>query len=83
MKHLNQIQGSVGQVLTTRTKELNQITTNFELINFLESSKSIVEEPFKKDLYKLINDVQNQKSFSRNIRHIYNYILAGDGLRSY
>lgn len=82
-KGANQFSGSVGEVLTKHQNELNSIKDNGSLVAFLEGLKDEVkgEEP-SAYLTKLISEVKRIPSFNRNFQHVYNIILAGDGLSS-
>lgn len=82
-KGANQFSGSVGEVLTRHQNELNSIKDNRSLVAFLEGLKDEVkgEEP-SAYLTKLIAEVKRTPSFNRNFQHVYNIILAGDGLSS-
>lgn len=82
-KGANQFSGSVGEVLTRHQNELNSIKDNKSLVDFLEGLKDEVkgEEP-SAYLIKLIAEIKRTPSFNRNFKHVYNIILAGDGLSS-
>lgn len=80
---INSANGSIGNVLLDRSQKLSTISDKEVLVNFLKSEVSPKVDPrFQEDMTTLISTVEKQKSFFRAYRYVYNYILAGDGLRA-
>lgn len=81
----NKVPGSLGRLLLQpdNIQKLNNITTNEGLVSFLQSvdTDSLDEEgiQYLQDLIKTIQS-GSRGSFGKNYTHVYNIILAGDGL---
>jgi len=86
-KHLyeavNNVAGSIGNILVGHQEELAAIKTKEELLQFLEMViRPEVDPRFSKDMDDLLKEVNRMRQFPRAYRVVYNYILAGDNLRA-
>lgn len=86
-KHLyeavNNVAGSIGNILVGHQEELAAIKTKEELLQFLEMViRPEVDPRFSKDMDDLVKEVNKMRQFPRAYRVVYNYILAGDNLRA-
>lgn len=80
---VNNVAGSIGNILVGHQEELAAITTKNDLLQFLEMViRPEVDPRFQKDMDDLIKEVNRMRSFLKAYRVVYNYLLAGDNLRA-
>ena len=80
---VNNVAGSIGNILTGHHEELAAITNKEDLLQFLEMViRPEVDPRFQKDMDALIKEVNKMRQFPRAYRVVYNYLLAGDNLRA-
>ena len=80
---VNNVAGSIGNILVGHQEELAAITTKSDLLQFLDMViRPEIAPRFQDDMDALIKEVNKMRSFPRAYRVVYNYILAGDNLRA-
>lgn len=80
--YVNQEQGSVGYALLKHAEELSMVENERDLMKLLNKVHKDVAQKFEQDWNSMTNRLDKQKTILRKIKYIYNYILAGDGLRT-
>lgn len=71
----------VGGALKAKKNELNRCTRPVDLLNLLQSlDRSNLDAEANDYLDKLIDDLPNHP-FLKNYQHVYDILLAGEGLR--
>lgn len=77
---LSSISGTVGKALMDNIEELNNVKNTEELYTFLD--KLLLEVPGT-GKFKFMQVLDRKKTFEEKFLYVYNYALAGDGLRAY
>lgn len=80
---VNNVAGSIGNILTGHSEELAAITNKEDLLQFLEEViRPEIAPRFQDDMDALIKEVNRMRQFLRAYLVVYNYLLAGDNLRA-
>ena len=75
---VNNVAGSIGNILTGHSEELANITNKEDLLQFLEEViRPEIAPRFQDDMDALIKEVNKMRQFLRAYRVVYNYLLAG------
>jgi len=81
-RHINDFTGSVGRILCNHCEEVSRIKNEFDLNKFMSGVVSKEIEPqYEQDYKDMVEYMGGLRGFNCKYRFLYNYILAGDGLR--
>ena len=77
---VNKWKGTLGRELMDHKDELKDLKSNQDILKFL----SKVEPKLSKEAKEYLQTVRSEMgtSFERNLQHLYNIVLAGEGLKA-
>lgn len=79
---MNTVPGSVGAAMLNHSDEISKAKDQKDLDEVLTKIHEDITPEFEEDWNEMMELYDKQKTFVRKYRYIYNFILAGDGLRA-
>lgn len=71
---VNNFNNSLGKYLVTNAQKINTCKNNDDLVNLVSGALGKGNDNY---VNRIINDIQSQPSFTKNLKNVYNIILAG------
>lgn len=71
---VNNYNNSLGKYLVANAQKINTCKNNTDLVNLISGALGKGNDNY---VNRIINDIQNQPSFTKNLKNVYNIILAG------
>ena len=76
---LSDIEGTIGHVIKENYAEISKITSRDSLLSFM---RNLFEGSSRNDVSKFLNDLAKKKDLMSMQLFVFNYMAAGDGLRT-